>query len=241
MWDWAIGNALCPGIGGFAMWDLRTIMRMGMLSVLMLCLEGVCLGADEDVLMVAENGTSTVNESALNVAVGQVALGTLSPVEEEGLLYMAEEEKLAGDVYQTLGSVWNLQVFDNIGQAERTHESAVVVLINRYGLDDPTTKEVGRFNNATLQRTYDELVSRGRTSLEDALKVGAEVEEIDIIDLEERINQTDREDIRIVYENLMRGSENHLRAFVSNLNRRGYEYAPVHLSKEEYDNITNSI
>jgi hypothetical protein len=67
--------------------------------------------------------------------------------------------------------------------------------------------------------------------------VGAMIEEIDILDLEERSAQTEREDIQLVYSNLKRGSENHLRAFVNNLQRQGYEYSPEHLSKEEYSRI----
>ena len=51
---------------------------------------------------------------------------------------MAEEEKLAGDVYLALNEKWNLRVFDNIGKAERTHEAAVKTLLNRYSLPDPT-------------------------------------------------------------------------------------------------------
>jgi hypothetical protein len=129
-----------------------------------------------------------------------------------------------------------LRVFDNIETAERTHEAAVKTLFERYSLPDPT-KEAGAFSNKTLQELYNELVSRGSISLKDALDVGAVIEEIDIIDLEERSAQTEREDIRLVYANLKQGSENHLRAFVNNLKRQGYEYSPEHLSKEEYARI----
>ncbi|VVB72773.1 Uncharacterised protein [uncultured archaeon] len=219
--------------------DKRTILNLGLIAVLVLGLEGICLGADEEILIIGENGTTTVNGSALNSTIGQINLGSLNANEKEGLLYMAEEEKLAGDVYQTLRDKWNLQVFNNIGKAERTHEAAVILLINRYNLDDPTTKEVGKFNNVTLQKTYNELVLKGETSLKDALDVGAVIEEIDIIDLQKRIIQTDKEDIRLVYENLMKGSGNHLRAFVLNLNRQGYEYTPLYLSKDEYNGIIN--
>jgi hypothetical protein len=220
--------------------DLWRIVSVGLFVMLLLGFEGVCFAADESILIVNENGTSKVNESALNSTIGQIALGTLSATEKEGLLYMAEEEKLAGDVYQTLGAVWNLQVFNNIGEAERTHEAAVMVLINRYGLEDPTIKEVGKFSNATLQKIYEELISKGKTSLKDALDVGAEIEEIDILDLQKCVAQTDKADIKLVYENLMRGSGNHLRAFVSNLNRHGYGYTTIYLSREEYDNIINN-
>jgi hypothetical protein len=80
-------------------------------------------------------------------------------------------------------------------------------------------------------------VSRGNTSIEEALEVGAAVEEIDILDLNESMSRTGREDLLLVYGNLRRGSENHLRAFVNNLERRGVEYSPQYLPLEEYDAI----
>ena len=41
----------------------------------------------------------------------------------------------------------------------------------------------------------------------------------------------------LVYSNLKRGSENHLRAFANNLERQGIEYSPEYLSQQEYDGI----
>jgi hypothetical protein len=73
--------------------------------------------------------------------------------------------------------------------------------------------------------------------LEDALKVGAAIEEIDILDLIEYAEQTDKADILMVYDNLKRGSENHLRAFVSTLERQGETYEPGTLSSEAFDEI----
>ena len=47
--------------------------------------------------------------------------------------------------------------------------------------------------------------------------MGAAIEEIDILDLQERLAQTDNADIQQVFNNLLNGSYNHLRAFVSTL------------------------
>ncbi len=42
----------------------------------------------------------------------------------------------------------------------------------------------------------------------------------------------------MVFENLRKGSENHLRAFVNNIEKNGGEkYSPVILSEEEYSEI----
>ena len=206
------------------------------LSLLLISAMNTVYASDQDLMVVDENQTTAVNETALSLALAGEASGALTFQEEEGLLFMAEEEKLAGDVYSSLNEVWNLRVFDNIGRAEQTHQAAVETLLERYSLAVPA-KPAGEFSNETLQSLYNDLVSRGEASLEEALRVGAAIEEIDILDLQERMAQTDREDILLVYSNLKRGSENHLRAFVNNLERRGIEYSPEHLSQEEYDEI----
>ncbi len=214
-------------------------MKYILLSSLCLLLAAVLSTAyatDPNLLRVIDNYTSELNDSALGLALAEGPYGELTASEKEGLFFMAEEEKLAGDVYLALDEKWNLRVFDNIGRAERTHEAAVKTLLERYSLPDPT-KGAGEFSNEKLQALYDDLVSRGSSSQEDALWVGAAIEEIDILDLEERMAQTDREDILLVYDNLKKGSENHLRAFVNNLQRQGNEYRPEYLSQEEYDRI----
>jgi len=71
--------------------------------------------------------------------------------------------------------------------------------------------------------------------------VGAAIEEIDLLDLKTRITQTDKADIKQVYDNLMRGSRNHLRSFVAQLeSQTGQVYKPQHLTQTEYDAIINS-
>ena len=62
----------------------------------------------------------------------------LSAQEIADLLHMVEEEKLAGDVYETLYEKTGIQNFGNIVQAERRHQSAVQSLLKRYGIADPT-------------------------------------------------------------------------------------------------------
>lgn len=168
--------------------------------------------------------------------------GDLDATEADELLYMREEEKLARDVYLTLYETWGLPVFRNIANSEERHTSAVLQLLDRYNLDDPAaTQDIGQFSDPSLQQLYDDLVSRGLQSLEDALAVGATIEEVDIVDLQEAIANTDNADIEWVYSNLMRGSENHLRAFTSTLTRQtGETYSPEYLSSEEYDSILNS-
>ncbi len=81
-------------------------------------------------------------------------------------------------------------------------------------------------------------MAQGNRSVADALKAGAVIEEIDILDLQERLAETDNAAIERVYNSLLAGSENHLRAFVSNLKAQtGETYAPQYLSQTAYDAI----
>ena len=162
----------------------------------------------------------------------------LSDDEASGLLYMVEEEKLARDVYLTLYNETGLVVFEMIAESEQRHMDAVLGLIEKYNLTAPDTlDEVGVFENPELQALYDQLVEQGSGSTVDALKVGALIEETDIKDLEEWIAKTDNEDIKAVYSNLMAGSENHLRAFVRNLEAQGVSYTAQVLPEEQVDEI----
>ena len=175
----------------------------------------------KDVTAVDENGSTAIDQAALNTALDQSAVGPLSNTEIEDILYMREEEKLARDVYLTLYQEWGLSIFQNIAGSEATHMVALKNLIDQYGLDDPVAgHDIGVFTNPTLQELYDQLVVEGSKSLGDALRVGAAIEEIDILDLEEAVVETDKADIQLVYQNLMKGSRNHLRSFTSTLEKQ---------------------
>lgn len=79
-------------------------------------------------------------------------------------------------------------------------------------------------------------MARGRTSLEAALRVGAYIEELDIQDLRARLAQTQRPEIRAVYQNLLQGSWNHLRAFAIQLSAlTGAPYQAQLLPQAEVD------
>lgn len=169
------------------------------------------------------------------------ASGDLSEAEASALVFMREEEKLAHDVYLTLYEKWGLPVFQNISQSEFAHTEAVLTLIERYEMQDPAQAAVGDFTNADLQALYNELVARGSQSLSEALKVGAAIEEIDILDLQERMAEIDHADIQQVFTNLLNGSMNHLRAFVSTLKTQtGEVYAPQYLNADAYQAILES-
>ncbi|WFN33660.1 DUF2202 domain-containing protein [Methanogenium sp. S4BF] len=186
-----------------------------------------------------ENSYTTVLDAgALDARLEQYPVSALSAAEALDILYMQEEEKLARDVYRVFSDAWGMQIFNNIGDAEQTHLDSVTVLIDRYGLDGASaTAAPGVFDHAELQALYDDLTETGQRSPEDAIRAAALVEETDIVDLRDAMSRTDKEDVRYVYDNLKRGSENHLRAFVRILEQQGGSYAPVILTPAEYTEI----
>jgi hypothetical protein len=129
------------------------------------------------------------------------------------LLFMIEEEKLAHDVYVTLGSIWGSNVFSNISDSETTHQGLMLPLLEARGLADPRSAEVGVFTNADLQALYNDLIARGSVSQAEAMQVGILIEEKDIADIAASIAAEDEADVISVYERLLAGSENHLAAF----------------------------
>lgn len=184
----------------------------------------------------AENSRGALHTTSQMLA--GIPASELDGDEREGLLLMREEEKLARDVYAELFSAWDVRVFSNIGSAEQTHMDSVAELLDRYDIADPVTNDrQGAFTNTDLEDLYTSLVDQGGESVVDALRVGALIEELDIADLNTLIAQTDNEDLRLVYENLLAGSHNHLQAFVSQLDRYGESYEPTYLEVSEMNSI----
>jgi hypothetical protein len=167
----------------------------------------------------------------------------LNSAEIEALQWMREEEKLARDVYLTLGETWGLRVFENIAASEQRHMDAVLTLINRYDeVADPVVADsVGAFSNQTLAGLYTDLVNFGNASVVNALLAGAEIEELDIADLIEALEETDNADIQFVYENLLQGSANHYASFSRLLEAHETVYELKIFTVEELEAILSAI
>jgi hypothetical protein len=166
----------------------------------------------------------------------------LSQTEITSLQWMREEEMLAHDVYSVLSEHYTLPVFRNISKSEMRHTTAVEELLDKYGIEDPAADHTrGSFQNPEIQLLYNQLVERGRESFDEAIRVGLDIEDMDIADLEKALDrEVNNEDVVFVYTNLLRGSGNHLNAFWFHAGRNSVEWEPTHISKEKFDEIINS-
>jgi hypothetical protein len=196
------------------------------------------VNAFASILDVTEAGASSVIAGNLKSMI--VASTAYDETELEILIHMKEEEKLARDVYSALSQKWDKHIFNRISQAENTHMNAIVYLLGNYGTDYTQVLAQGTFSFPEYQLLYNELVTKGSVSVEEAYKVGALVEEMDIADLIESLKNVTDENIKVVFENLEKGSRNHLRTFSSQLTTLRLTYIPVYLSTEEYTIIVNS-
>ncbi|MFO0667934.1 MAG: DUF2202 domain-containing protein [Polyangiaceae bacterium] len=163
----------------------------------------------------------------------------LSADEVHALTFTREEEKLARDVYMVLES--RGPTFSNIRQSEQTHMDAVEALLDRYDLADPAQgKAAGAFQDATLQKLYEELVREGSVSPLAAMQVGAAIEELDIRDIQMAREHVTHADIANTFDNLTRGSRNHLRAFYGQVQAMGGTYEPRYIDARSFRAIVSS-
>jgi hypothetical protein len=188
-----------------------------------------------------ESAPASTGNNNYSAQVNNLPKEALSTVESTSLSFMREEEKLARDVYTYLYEYWGSKIFNNIASSEQTHMDAVLLLLQKYALPDPAAGLVpGEFKNPALQNLYRDLIAQGKKSILDAYVVGATIEDLDLYDLYNALEQVDNQDITYVYENLAKGSRNHLRSYYRNILNAGGTYIPQFISQAEFDEIISS-
>jgi hypothetical protein len=191
---------------------------------------------DEDTV----TNNDTLENDPITLKINAFPKEPLTADEILSLNWMREEEKLAHDVYLTLYDKWNINIFSNIASSEEKHTNSVLALLNKYNLPDPVgSNGRGVFSVNSLQTIYNELVTQGSVSILDGYKVGATIEDLDIMDLNNWIEKVDNEDLIYVYENLNKGSRNHMRSFYSQILNSGGTYTAQYISQFEFDVIIN--
>ena len=143
-----------------------------------------------------------------------LAQGNLTAAQKAALSGLAEEEKLAHDVYTALAATTKDVRFARIAAAETRHLTEIRALLTRYGISDPTAgKASGQFTAAGIQQQYRDRVARGSASLTAALAVGRDIETADIAALTAAHTGLTAPDALTVTDRLTRASQAHLRAF----------------------------
>jgi hypothetical protein len=172
-------------------------------------------------LVTGLSGVALLSGSAY--AKGRKAKITTEMTDEQKdmLFFIYQEEKVARDVYITLGNIYTDEnTFASIQLSEQRHIDSARGLCEKYDVDiDGVDEEnVGDFVLPILQELYDTCVSQGQESLLEALKVGELIELSDIDDLEQASVGMPA-DVVNLFENLKEGSLSHLDAFTAAIAR----------------------
>ncbi|HEX6467711.1 MAG TPA: DUF2202 domain-containing protein [Streptosporangiaceae bacterium] len=142
--------------------------------------------------------------------------GSVTAAQKATLARMAEEEKLAHDLYAAFAARYDPRILDQIGAAETRHLTAIRALLDRYGVPDPTAgKAAGQFTSAEVKATYDRLLAQGSGGEQAALKVGVTVEQAEVAALRKALQGLTAADVKQVYTHLLTTSQRHLEAFQS--------------------------
>ncbi|WP_221031270.1 DUF2202 domain-containing protein [Actomonas aquatica] len=145
------------------------------------------------------------------------------------------EERMAARIYRAFAERYPaVRPFQNIPRAEDRHAASVATLL---ACADPTFSPSAMITNPTYSTLGDDLIERGSTSEVEALRVGAYIEEKDILDLQALLGRLDHDGAKAIVAQLEQGSHHHLAAFVRNLSRHGVTYEPQLLSTEAYAEI----
>lgn len=174
-------------------------------------------------LITSLSGAALLTTSAVAKG-GRSSTSTSTPMTEtqkDKLFFIYQEEKVARDVYITLGEMYpNENTFASIQLSEQRHIDSARGLCTKYGVNISGVDEgsVGNFVLPVLQELYDSCVAQGTESHLDALKVGELIEVTDIKDLEDSMVGMPT-DVVNVFSNLKEGSLNHLDAFRSAIAR----------------------
>lgn len=126
---------------------------------------------------------------------------------EEMLIYAIQDEYLARSEYEAIIETFEItRPFSNIMKSEETHIALLKPLFETYGFEIPE-------DISANQLVIPEV-------LLETFAIGVEVEINNIAMYEAFLEEDLPEDVEMVFERLLKSSENHLRAFENGLNRQ---------------------
>jgi hypothetical protein len=146
--------------------------------------------------------------------------GTLTADQATRLAFMADEEKLALDLYTAFAARYSTPVWRNIASSEATHLTTVRTLLSRYGIADPSAGlAAGDYGSAAVDSLYTQLLAQGSASESAAFDVGRTVELDDIAKLDAAAAGVTTSDVTTAYASLRAASTQHLASFTRLLGR----------------------
>jgi len=158
------------------------------------------------------------------------------------VLYLHDQEKLALDLNWTFSWKWDEPIFLSLGASERRHMDELYALMEVYGLEPlVNTRSEAVYGADDHEKAWNQLHTRGSTSLLEAYLATAYVEEWNITEIRAIISSADEQSLIDTLSRLLAGAEKHLRMLVSHVNGLGHDYQAQMLSQSDVDNICSGV
>lgn len=139
----------------------------------------------------------------------------LSAAEKATLLRMADEERMARDLYTAIAEKYpDATQFSRVTASEQQHYDRLLALLGRYDLPAPSAV-AGTYDDTEVQRLYDGWLAQAQQSRDEAYRAAIALEQTDIRDLQAAIDESDNADLDQVYGRLLAASQQHEQAFTA--------------------------
>ncbi len=189
-------------------------------------------------LKVSNEGVSAFTVE--NICPVLAATNPLTADEIEFLYAMREDEKLSKDLYTAFAVRFPPVVpFSKISAAEATHVAAIEKVLAYYEIEFLALGEAGVFVDPQRQERYNTLLLQGTVLLNAYLAMAA-LEEENVAVYTSVATDAANTNIKMLLENMVRSSSNHLKAAVRQITALGGSYVPTTLEQAAFDQIISS-
>jgi hypothetical protein len=169
-----------------------------------------------------------------------VAVAPLTQDEVNSIFFTLEGQKLQRDYQAQMAEMWDNAVFREASKNASLRMEAVALLLPRFRLLPPADTR-GVFRDPHLAELYFQFTEYGSASEADAMEMGAELSELNILDLQTHLDAAEKEDIRLVYRHVLEASGVQLWASARAVERfGGTPYEPRFLSTLSFGQIMDT-
>ena len=137
-------------------------------------------------------------------------LTKLTPVEQQGLLYMVEFEKMLADMYNLMSARTGSAVLKEIADTKTRHMFIIADQIDKYGVENPLSgRQIGEYKHPGFQKLYDDLKVSTPNSESTAIELGRQLENTLIRDLQFYLESLhDHSDLINMYNKIIEETKN---------------------------------
>lgn len=203
-------------------------------SIEILDIDGLTTRAASDF----SQGVSSINQENL-----QCVLEATDPLTADEITFLyaiREDEKLEHDLYNLAFTKYpDLTQLNRFVSAATSHLEASERILTYYEVSFPSLSEEGVFADETRQAIYNEK-AQVMTSISEVYQTLSLLEEENIQAYEAVLDDIENVNIKMLVENLLRASKNHLRALNKMIIAIGETYTPTIISVEDYEEIINT-